>query len=155
MKKIIASAGLVAVSTAGLQAAAPGLSPMESTKPWSISATLRGFYDDNYTAIHKDAEEESFGIELRPAVALNIPLDQTLLGASYVYSMRWYEARENNSADHTHEVTLFANHRFSERYGLDVRNAFIYSQEPTQVDDEGPVTTFLRTDADAFRNRAN
>jgi len=155
MKKIIASAGLVAVSTAGLQAAAPGLSPMESTKPWSISATLRGFYDDNYTAIHKSDEEESFGIELRPAVALNIPLDQTLLGASYVYSMRWYEARENNSADHTHEVTLFANHRFSQRYGVDVRNAFIYSQEPTQVDDEGAVTTFLRTDADAFRNRAN
>jgi hypothetical protein len=155
MKKIIASAGLVAVSTAGLQAAAPGLSPMESSKPWSISATLRGFYDDNYTAINNDEAEESFGVELRPAVAVNFPLEQTLLGASYVYSMRWYEARENNSADHTHEVTLFANHRFSERYGLEVRDAFIYSQEPTQVDDEGPVTTFLRTDADAFRNRAS
>jgi hypothetical protein len=155
MKKIIASAGLVAVSTAGLQAAAPGLSPMESTKPWSISATLRGFYDDNYTAIHKNFEEESWGVEVRPAVALNIPLDQTLLGASYVYSMRWYEAREDNSADHSHEVTLFANHRFSERYAIDFRNAFIYAQEPTQVDDEGPVTTFIRTDSDAFRNRAN
>ena len=63
MKKIIASAGLVAVSAAGLQAAAPGLSPMEAAKPWSISATLRGFYDDNYTAAHKSFEDDSFGTD--------------------------------------------------------------------------------------------
>jgi hypothetical protein len=155
MKKIIASAGLVAVSTAGLQAAAPGLSPMESTKPWSISATLRGFYDDNYTAIHKSLEEDSFGIELRPAIGLNFPMEQTFVGASYVYSLRWYEARDDNSTDQSHEVTLRADHRFSERYSISFSDSFMYSQEPTQIDDEGPVTDFLiRTDADAFRNRA-
>lgn len=128
---------------------------METAKPWSISATLNGFYDDNYTAVHKDLEEDSFGIELRPAIGLNFPMEQTFIGGSYVYSMRWYEARENNSADHSHEVTLRADHRFSERYSIDFNNAFMYSQEPTQIDDEGPVTSFIRTDADAFRNRAN
>src|SRR5688500_1257469 len=154
MKKIIASAGLVAVSTAGLQAAAPGLSPMESAKPWSISATLRGFYDDNYTAIHKSFEDDSFGFELRPAVALNFPMEQSFVGVGYVYSMRWYESRDDNSADHSHEFTLKADHRFSERFSVDFSDSFVISEEPTIVDDEGFVTTFLRTDSDAMRNRA-
>ena len=49
MKKFIASAGLVTVGAASLHAAyAPGLTPMETSKPWSLAASLRGFYDDNY-----------------------------------------------------------------------------------------------------------
>jgi hypothetical protein len=154
MKKIIASAGLVAVSAAGLQAAAPGLSPMEASKPWSISATLRGFYDDNYTAVHKSLEEDSFGFEIRPAVGLNFPFEQSFIGLGYIYSLRWYEARQDDETDQSHEVTLRADHRFSERFSVDFDDSFIYSQEPTVVDDTGAVTTFARTDADAFRNRA-
>jgi hypothetical protein len=154
MKKIIASAGLVAVSTAGLQAAAPGLSPMETAKPWSISATLRGFYDDNYLSAHKSIEEDSFGFEIRPAASLNFPLEQSFIGLGYVYSMRYYEARENNSADHSHEFTLKADHRFSERYKLTFDDSFVYSQEPTIIDDEIITDFRVRTDSDAFRNRA-
>jgi hypothetical protein len=155
MKKIIASAGLVAVSTAGLQAAAPGLSPMETAKPWSISATLRGFYDDNYTAIHKSAEDDSFGIELRPAVGLNFPFEQSFVGLSYVYSLRWYESRDGDSDDQSHEVTLKADHRFSERFSVDFSDSFVYSREPTVIDEDAAATAFeiLRTDADAMRNR--
>ena len=49
MKKIIASVGLVAAGAASVQAQyAPGLTSQEMTKPWSLSASLRGFYDDNY-----------------------------------------------------------------------------------------------------------
>jgi len=50
MNKLIVSASLVTLGATGLQAAyAPGLSPMETSKPWSVAATVRGFYDDNYT----------------------------------------------------------------------------------------------------------
>jgi len=159
MKKIIASAGLVAVSAAGLQAQAPGLSPMETTKPWSISATLRGFYDDNYTAIGKDADgndlkDDSFGVEVRPAVALNFPFEQSFVGLGYIYSLKWYEGRPEEEVDQSHEVTLRADHRFSERYSIDFDNSFVYSDEPGIVDDVGAITTFIRTDAEAFRNRA-
>jgi hypothetical protein len=154
MKKIIASAGLVAVSAAGLQAAAPGLSPMEAAKPWSISATLRGFYDDNYTAAHKSFEDDSFGIEVRPAVALNFPFEQSFVGVGYIYSLKWYEGRSDDTTDQSHEFTLRADHRFSERYSVNFDDSFVYSQEPNVIDDTGAVTTFLRTDADAFRNRA-
>src|SRR5688572_19284508 len=154
MKKIIASAGLVAVSAAGLQAAAPGLSPMEATKPWSISATLRGFYDDNYTAIHKSAEDDSFGFEIRPAFGLNFPFEQSFVGLGYIYSLKWFEGRPDEETDQSHELTLKADHRFSERFSVDFSDSFVYSDEPGIVDDSGAVTTFLRTDAEAFRNRA-
>ena len=154
MKKIIASAGLVAVSTAALQAAAPGLSPMEAAKPWSISATLRGFYDDNYVAAHKSVEDDSFGFEIRPAASLNFPMEQTFVGLGYVYSLRYYEAREDNSTDQSHEFTLKADHRFSERYKISFDDSFVYAQEPTVVNDEIVNDFGIRTDSDAFRNRA-
>jgi len=154
MKRIIASAGLVAVSTTGLQAAAPGLSPIESTKPWSISATLRGFYDDNYAAVPKsvDVDKDSFGFEIRPAVGVNFPMEQTFVGAAYVYSLRYYADRDNDSADHSHEFTLKATHAFSELYRISFDDSFVYSQEPTLIDEN--VQTTYRTDADALRNRA-
>jgi hypothetical protein len=48
MKKIVSAAGLAALGAVGLQAAAgDGLSRIEASKPWSIKANLRGFYDDN------------------------------------------------------------------------------------------------------------
>ena len=50
MKKIIASAGMVAVGATGLHAANYGDMPREdASKRWSVSAAVRGFYDDNYT----------------------------------------------------------------------------------------------------------
>src|SRR4026207_954233 len=97
MKKIIASAGLIAVSsTVGLQAQyAPSLTREEVSKPWSISASLRGFYDDNYLAAHKDVgKDDSFGIEFSPAGAVHFnPTDQSRLRLDYIYSLKWYEGR--------------------------------------------------------------
>lgn len=158
MKKFIASAGLVALSTTGIQAAAPGLSPMETAKPWSISATLRGFYDDNNLALPSSADPEgSFGFELRPSASLNLlPTDQTFIGLAYIYSMRWYEARDQDSADHSHDLTLKVDHRLSERYKIAFQDSFVYAQEP-EVIDQGAIVTApnRRTDADAFRNRAS
>ena len=103
MKNFLTSAGLVAIGVSGLQAApyAPGLTPVEASKPWSVSAALRGFYDDNITAIPKNYQvgtetfhpEESFGYELNPSVSLNLPTDQTYFGLSYEYSYKYYEDR--------------------------------------------------------------
>src|SRR5262245_23172298 len=130
MKKIIASASLAALSAAGLQAAyAPGLSPQEKSKAWTFSGTLRGFYDDNPTASIKTDKQESWGIEVSPSLAVNLALDQTLIGFSYTYGLRWYEARPRNEADHTHRVNLKVNHAITERYKLEVSDTFNYAQE--------------------------
>src|SRR5204863_7432579 len=98
MKKFITTAGVAALGVAGVQGAwAPGASSTETTKPWSVSATLRGFYDDNYTTRGKDdvdvnghsLKRDSFGFEVSPAAALNIFRDQTSFGLSYVFDMRY------------------------------------------------------------------
>ena len=121
MKKIIASASLAVLGAASLQAEyAPGLSPTEKSKPWTISAILRGFYDDNPTDSFREAKEESWGLEVSPSLGVNIALDQTLIGFTYVYDLRFFEARPDNDADHSHLVNLKINHAFNERYKLDL-----------------------------------
>src|SRR5713101_9552983 len=167
MKRLIASAGLVAVGATGLQAAyAPGLTPMETSKTWSVAASLRGFYDDNYNTAPSHPSDPSipnakgsFGAEISPQFALNLPGDQTFVGASYVYTLRYYEARANNNTDHTHEFNAKLDHRFSERYRVAFSDSFAYSQEPEVVEAGGtisaPKTTPLRTDADGLRNRVS
>jgi hypothetical protein len=130
MKKIIASASLAALSAASVQAAyAPGLSPQEKSKAWTLSGTLRGFYDSNPTDSVKGAKQESWGVEVSPSLAVNLALDQTLIGFSYTYDMRWYEARPEDEADHAHHVNLKVNHAFSERYKLDVGDTLNVAQE--------------------------
>jgi hypothetical protein len=153
MKKIIASAGVAAIGVASLQAAyAPGLSPQEKSKPWTVGLSLRGFYDDNY--LTSAAEPDSFGIEVSPSIGVNLALDQTLIGFSYVYSMRYYEDRDNNSADHYHRIDFKVNHAFSERYKLNLSDRFISAQEPTVIDPEGVITSPLRNDGKNIHNLA-
>src|SRR3989454_828320 len=130
MKKIIASASLAALGAASLHGAyAPGLSPQEKSKAWTISGTLRGFYDDNPTASIGKDKQESWGLELSPSLAVNLALDQTLIGFNYTYDMRYYEARPRHEADHSHRVTLKINHAITERYKLEVSDSFNYAQE--------------------------
>src|SRR5207249_643290 len=60
--------------------------------------------------------------------------------------------------DHSHEVELKAEHRFSERYKLGLNDSFVYAQEPEIIEGAGaPVgaPTRPRTDADVLRNRAS
>lgn len=51
MKNIIASTGLVALGIAGLQPNTETNADPNPNTPWSISASLRGFYDDNITTL--------------------------------------------------------------------------------------------------------
>ena len=77
MKKFFVSMGLAAAGAASIHAAyAPDSS--DNSKIWSLSATLRGFYDDNYnTTPHKQG---SYGFEASPSFSLNMPLQQTEIG---------------------------------------------------------------------------
>ena len=163
MKRIIASAGLVTLGAAGLQAAyAPGLSPMETAKPWSVSATLRGFYDDNYNNAPSNPStpgipraKSSGGFEISPQIKIHSSMDQTYLGASYLYSMKYYFERKNSQIDQNHEVILKADHRLSERYKISFDDSFVYSSEPTILDPASVSAPTLRTNADALRNRGS
>ncbi len=158
MKRLIASAGLVAIGASGLQAAnTGGLSDSQVSKPWSVSATLRGFYDDNYATLPKSSplKKDSYGLEFKPAGSVHfLPTDQTFIALSYVYSLKYYFDRPDSSTDQSHEATIKLDHRFTERYRLTFEDAFAYSQEPEVIDSTGPITTPIKTNSDALRNNA-
>jgi hypothetical protein len=160
MNKIKTTAGLLALGAVSMHAQvyAPAAGSQQATKPWSLSATLRGFYDDNYSTSPKAIERDSFGFEVSPSASLNLIRDQTAVGLSYVYSMRWYEDRDSQdlpSADHAHQVNAKLSHAFTPRYKLDVSDSFVVAQEPSLINDLGtPAATFLRSDGDNIRNTA-
>lgn len=150
MKKIIASTGMVAL---GVIAFAPESSAQDSAKSWNLHGALRGFYDSNSTATADGAEVESFGVGLEAGVGYNLPLNQGFLGADYTYGLKWFEGRESGDADHSHKFNLKLDHSFSERYKVTLKDSFVFTDEPTVVDEGGVVTA--RTKADVMRNRAN
>src|SRR5664279_3434829 len=87
MKNLFICVGLAAAGTASLQAYAQELNSMQTTKIWSVSSTLRGFYDDNYTTSANGNKQGSAGFEVSPSVQLNVPLQQTEIGIKYTYGL--------------------------------------------------------------------
>jgi hypothetical protein len=159
MKQILAAIGLAAVGATALhgqtlQSPNAELTPQEKTKFWSISAALRGFYDDNYTAIPKNLGPlRSWGVEVSPSLSLNWQPVDTLLGASYVYDYKWYENQHQN--DQTHQFNGKFVHNFTPRYRLELNDSFVSSSEPTVIDTTVITSPIKRTTEDNIRNRAN
>jgi hypothetical protein len=131
MKKIFISVGLVAAGAAGFQNALAQSLDVVSPKAWSVSGTLRGFYDDNYTV--SGAKKGSFGIEASPEISVNLPLKQTDIGLRYIYGLYYYEQRDEmglDSVDQTHQVDVWLDHSFNERWKLKLADSFAVGQEP-------------------------
>lgn len=151
MNRFVASAGVLVAGVAGLQAAnVEGLTPQQASKWWTVSASLRGFYDDNvYQTGSKDG---SPGVEFEPAVSINLPRDRTLLTAKYAYRLNYYSDRGDESVDQHHQFNLRVNHKFSERYSVNVEDSFVYSNEPEVIAGGGVQTTYGRANATALRN---
>jgi hypothetical protein len=130
MKKILVSLGLAAAGSASLHAAyAPDSS--DNSKMWSLSATLRGFYDDNYTTQPK--KHGSFGFEASPSFGLNMPMQQTEIGLRYTYGLYYYQTRERNGQkpiDQTHQFDVWLDHAFTPRWEGRIEDTVTVAQEP-------------------------
>ena len=93
MKKRVITLGVAALGVAGAQAA--------DGKLWEVSASLKGFYDDNYTTSPDDLAEESWGIEVSPGLSLSYGQGTDLeINAGYAYGLRWYNDRAGDDQDH-------------------------------------------------------
>jgi hypothetical protein len=137
MKKLFVSVGLIAAGTASLQAAYAPDWNSTSASMWSVSGTLRGFYDDNYETAPSGSQRGSFGFEVSPQVALNVPLQQTELGVRYIYGLYYYQERQNrgeNPIDQSQQFDLWVDHAFSERWQARVQDTFAMGQEPELID---------------------
>ncbi len=92
-------------------------------------------------------------MDVSPEAKLNYsPNDQTLVKASYKYGMRYYENRDANKADHSHDISASLNHKFSELYNFSVSDNFTIAQEPALLEPTGVVTTPLRSEGNNMRN---
>jgi hypothetical protein len=157
MKRIATTAGLLAMGAASMHAIyAPELTRLETGKPWTVAASLRGFYDSNWALQPSSfpGSKSSWGFEARPYIAVNLPMEQSYLGISYLNSSRWYEARSNDQWDFSNQVDAKFDHQFSPRYRLKVNDSFLYAMDP-DVTADGIVTLPMRSDQSYLRNLAN
>lgn len=164
MKKIVASVGLVAIGAAGLQTASAQLGVPDTSKPWSVSATLRGFYDDNVSTLPNNftipagEHRDSFGFEVSPSAALAWSVNQTVLNLGVMYSYKWYENEFINSTDrddHTFTFNAGLNHAFTENAHFRVNDSFVIGQEPDLLRAGNVFSTFQRISGDNIRNHGS
>lgn len=152
MNRIIATTGALALGAVALQPAAA-----QDGKPWSVSATVRSFYDDNWTTAPSrpapggSSKRSTWGVELSPSGAYRLSLDQTSLDLNARYGMRYFEDRTSGSADHSFDFGADLTHRFSEKQQVSVTESFAIAQEPGVLD-QGPVATSLRSQGNNLRN---
>jgi hypothetical protein len=155
MKKFFISVGLIAAGTASLQAAYAPDWNSKSASMWSVSGTLRGFYDDNYETSSSGVKRGSYGFEFSPQVALNVPLQQTELGMRYTYGLYYYQRRQElgeNPIDQTHQFDLWVDHAFTERWQAKVQDSFVVGQEPELIDNNSAISVMRRVNGNNIRN---
>tara|TARA_Y100000588_G_scaffold332848_1_gene371375 strand:+ start:354 stop:1583 length:1230 start_codon:yes stop_codon:yes gene_type:complete len=140
MKKRFITLSAATLAVAGAQAA--------DGKIWEVSATLKGFYDDNVTTAPNN-EVESGGIEFSPALSLNYGDGTDLdISAGYAYGLRWYDDRPTDDQDHGHELGLSLNKAFTDTSRLSLSESYVVAQEPALLDGGTP----LRLEGDNTRN---
>src|SRR6266704_576368 len=125
MKKLVASVGLVAIGVSGIESAsAQALVGPDASKPWSLSATLRGFYDDNTatlpdnTTLPPGSHRSSFGFEVSPSGSFTWTVPQTKLDFGLMYSYKYFDDTPPNQTDHSSQAFTFnagLDHSFSEQ----------------------------------------
>jgi len=158
MKRLITTAGLAALGAASV-APTYAQDAMINQKPWSIGASLRGFYDDNYLTYPKALrdrpgfDDNTFGFEVAPSAGINLKNEQTTFGLSYLYTFRYYIDREDNEYDQSHQVNLKLSHAFNERFTVDLKDSFVMAQEPSIIDPTF-ITYPARAEGDNIRNIA-
>lgn len=156
MKNILTTAGLAAMAVVGFQTkcAAQAIT-VDDSKWWQVSASLRGFYDDNYTVAPDAFARESFGFEVRPEFVAAHQGEQHLLKLTTIYSGRWFDAGEDawreSDWDHGFIADLAGEYRLTENHVIRLNDNFSYTSEPTVLDRGAPLT-LLRADGTNIRN---
>jgi hypothetical protein len=163
MNKVIATAvGLSALSAALVQAQDASMTP-PPVKDWSVAASLRGFYDDNYltqprTIVGVNASGAttvsrplgSYGTEIIPSAAWSHHSGETTTASvSYIYDLKWYENRSDT--DQQHQLNMGLQHEISPQYRIALGESFVIAQQPTVID-PSVISTPLRVAGNNVRN---
>ncbi len=134
MNKIVASFGIAALGASTIHSASAQDFTSNPQKPWAVSATLRGFYDDNINGAPSGPNKvDSFGFEVSPGIGLDWNNGQTAVKVGYRYSLRYFDEERfqregHDSQSHTFDGAI--DHSFNERSSISLRDSFVVGQEP-------------------------
>ena len=162
MNKIVASVGLVALGAASVKAQTSSISA-PPPKWWNISATVRGFYDDNANTAPKEPtgtpsfRVNTWGYDLNPSVGIHLGDEQTTFTATYMYNYLYYarplvtgfnpstgQTGTSDKSDQDHTFSFLLDHAFNEKYSLHVGDSFVIGQEPDTLRAGTPINAFYR-----------
>src|SRR4030095_13034407 len=106
MKKNIITAGMLAAGVASLYAEnVTGLTEVQRTKPWSVSGSMRGFYDSNPNIQPHGSADSSWGLSFIPSVDYVRPIENSLFTGNLTYTAWWYESRTDHTQDQHGQAT--------------------------------------------------
>ncbi len=107
-----------------------------ATKFYTITASLRGEYDDNiYTSHHNKVG--SFVTEFSPSFLVNFSSENSTFSGRYTFGLDYYANRSGQPIDQSHELLLRYTHQFNDRFFLDVRDQFGYYTNPDLLNGVG------------------
>jgi hypothetical protein len=157
MNKLVAL-GMAALGASSIQVVSAQPLSAPPQKPWNVSATLRGFYDDNVNTATVSANQvDTFGVEISPAIGFSWMNDATTVKLGYRYSLKYYDEKPDPNQDrnynNTHLFDATIDHAFSDRYRISLSDAFAIGQEPDVIRDPGAPGQVV--DGNNVRNFAN
>jgi len=159
MNKLIASVGAIALGTSVIQAVETGaLNAQQTKKAWSVSASLRGFYDDNFNSQPSATKESSTGAEIGAGVDYGVAGDMTSVNFGYDFNARYYEKAlnaANDRSDFTHNLNATLTHAASERLRFTANEQFVVGQEPEFLAQGSTISNPQRVSGDNYRNSAS
>ena len=159
MKTFAASVGLFALGASVLSAVENKvLNADQSTKPWSVSAALRGFYDSNIASTPNGTEQESAGFQISPTINYGIAGERTSFNFGYLLTANWYAnpySTWSGPWELTQTIQAALSHTFSPRINVSLQDSFVIGQEPDVLQvAEVPFATAQTINGDNTRNYA-
>ena len=157
MNKIVASVGLVALGAASVKAQSSISAP--PPKWWNISATVRGFYDDNANTAPEGSpiRVNTWGYDLNPSVSIRLGDQQTTFTAMYAFNYLYYarplvtsfnpvtgQTGSTDKSDQNHTFNMLLDHAFNQNYSIHVGDSFVIGQEPDLLRSGNAINAFYR-----------
>lgn len=134
MKTYAASVGLIALSTSILGAVESSvLNSQQATKPWSVSAALRGFYDDNINSSSNGSEQSSAGFQISPTINYGFAGERTSFNFGYLLAANWFDnpfSTWDSPWQLTQTIQAALSHTFNPRVKVTLQDSFVIGQEP-------------------------
>jgi len=158
MKNLIRAAGALSLGAASMALTHSAVAAEGGDKPWTASASLRGFYDDNIFTANSAAaggvaKIDSFGFDISPSVTYGRTMDNTSFDLGYTYLARWFENRPGSNWDQNHNASVNLSHVFSPRAKVNVSDVFVSAQDPGQFAPGSGLV--LRAEGDNISNAAS